>query len=132
MVRDEEIERIAIEEAKKYEISRGWQVESVESENRGFDLISRKPHPHDPKTFTDVRFIEVKGRAAIGEVALSANEYKTAERLKQDYWLYAVFNCGSTPELHPVRDPAKLGWEPIVKIDHYHTSAEAIIGAESR
>jgi hypothetical protein len=132
MVRDEEIERIAIKEATKYEISRGWQVESVESENRGFDLISRKPHPHDPKTFTDVRFIEVKGRAAIGEVALSANEYKTAERLKHDYWLYAVFNCGSTPELHPVRDPAKLGWEPIVKIDHYHTSAEAIIGAESQ
>ncbi len=32
MVRDEEIEGIAIEEAKKYEISRGWEVESVESE----------------------------------------------------------------------------------------------------
>jgi len=24
---------------------RGWQVQSVESENRGFDLISRRPHP---------------------------------------------------------------------------------------
>ena len=35
-------------------------VESVESDNRGFDLISRKPHPNDPKTFTDVRFIEVR------------------------------------------------------------------------
>ena len=45
MVRDEEIERIAIEEAKKYETSRGWEVESVEADNRGFDLISRKPHP---------------------------------------------------------------------------------------
>ncbi|MCU1304909.1 MAG: helicase domain protein [Candidatus Sulfotelmatobacter sp.] len=132
MVRDEEIEQIAIEEAKKYEISRGWEVESVESENRGFDLISRKPHPHDPKTFTDVRFIEVKGRVAVGEVALSANEYRTAERLKQDYWLYAVFNCGSKPELHPVQDPARLGWEPIVKIDHYHTSVEAILGAETK
>ena len=117
--------RIAIEEAKKYEISRGWEVESVEADNRGFDLISRKPHPHDPKTFTDVRFIEVKGRVVIGEVALSFNEYRTAERLKRDYWLYAVFNCGSKPELHPVQDPARLGWEPIVKIDHYHTSAEA-------
>jgi hypothetical protein len=132
MVRDEEIERIAIEEAKKYETSRGWEVESVEADNRGFDLISRKPHPHDPKTFTDVRFIEVKGRAVIGEVALSFNEYKTAERLKQDYWLYAVFNCGSKPELHSVQDPARLGWEPIVKIDHYHTSAEQIIGGESK
>jgi hypothetical protein len=95
-------------------------------------LISRKPHPHDAKTFTDVRFIEVKGRAAIGEVALSSNEYKTAERLKQDFWLYAVFNCGSNPELHPVRDPARLGWEPIVKIEHYQTSARAIIDAEAR
>jgi nanoRNase/pAp phosphatase (c-di-AMP/oligoRNAs hydrolase) len=63
---------------------------------------------------------------------LSFNEYKTAERLKQDYWLYAVFNCGSKPELHAVQDPARLGWEPIVKIDHYHTSAKAILGAESR
>ena len=132
MVRDEEIERIAVAEAIKYETNRGWQVESVEAENRGFDLISRKPHPHDPKTFTDVRFIEVKGRAATGELALSANEYKTAERLKQDYWLYVVFNCGSSPDIHVVQDPAKLGWEPIVKIEHYHTSAQAILGAEAK
>ena len=58
-----EIERIAVREAIKHEEARGWVVESVESENRGFDLISRKPHPHDPKTFVEVRFIEVKGRA---------------------------------------------------------------------
>lgn len=131
MVRDEEIERIAIEEATKYEIGRGWQVESVETENRGFDLISRKPHSHDPKTFTDVRFIEVKGRVSVGEIALSANEYKTAERLKQDYWLYAVFDCGSNPELHAVRDPARLGWQPIVKIEHYHISPSNILAGEA-
>ena len=39
-------------------------VESVEADNRGFDLISRRPHPEDPKTAIEVRFIEVKGRAA--------------------------------------------------------------------
>ncbi len=113
MVRDEEIERIAVEEAKRHEIARGWVVESVEADNRGFDLISRKPHPHDEKTFTDVRFIEVKGRAAVGEVALTANEYKTAERLKRDYWLYVVFNCGEKAALHAVQDPARLGWEHV-------------------
>lgn len=132
MVRDEEIERIAIEEAKRYEIARGWVVESVEADNRGFDLISRKPHPHDEKTFTDVRFIEVKGRAGIGEVALTANEYKTADRLKKDYWLYVFFNCCEKPEIHAVQDPARLGWEPIVKIEHYHTSPEAIFKAEAK
>ena len=129
MVRDDEIEHIAVLEATRHETERGWVVESVEADNRGFDLISRKPHPHDEKTFTDVRFIEVKGRVAIGEVALTANEYKTAERLKRDYWLYVVFNCGAAPELHAVQDPARLGWEPLVKIEHYHVSANRIIEA---
>jgi superfamily II DNA or RNA helicase len=131
MVRDDEIERIAVQEATRFETERGWVVESVEADNRGFDLISRKPHPHDEKTFTDVRFIEVKGRVAIGEVALSANEYKTADRLKRDYWLYVVFNCGATPQLHTVQDPSRLGWEPLVKIEHYHVGAAAIFGGTS-
>jgi hypothetical protein len=72
MVRDEEIERIAVQEAIRHETERGWVVEGVEKDNRGFDLISRKPHPHDAKTFTDVRFIEVKGRVAIGEIAVGS------------------------------------------------------------
>src|SRR5262249_14101751 len=92
MVRDEEIERIAVDAAVAYEEARGWQVVSVEEENRGFDLISRKPHPEDPQTAIEVRFIEVKGRATVAEIALTTNEYKTADRLKKDYWLYAVFN----------------------------------------
>ena len=132
MVRDDEIEHIAVLEATRHETERGWVVESVEADNRGFDLISRKPHPHDEKTFTDVRFIEVKGRVAIGEVALTANEYKTAERLKRDYWLYVVFNCGTAPELHAVQDPSRLGWEPLVKIEHYHVGAAAILGGTAR
>ena len=127
MVRDDEIEQIAIQAVTAYEEARGWRVESVEKDNRGFDLISRRPHPEDPQTAIEVRFIEVKGRAAVGEIALSANEYKTAERLKKDYWLYAAFNCGSKPEIHMVQDPVRLGWEPIVKIEHYHVGAEKIL-----
>jgi superfamily II DNA or RNA helicase len=129
MVRDEEIERIAVEAVIAYEEARGWQVESVEKDNRGFDLISRRPHPEDPQTAIEVRFIEVKGRAAIGEIALSSNEYKTAERLRKDFWLYAVFNCGSKPEIHIVQDPMRLGWEPIVSVEHYHVGANAILKA---
>jgi len=126
MVRDDEIENLAIEAVTAYEEDRGWIVESVETENRGFDLISRKPHPEDPKTFVEVRFIEVKGRAEYGEVALTTNEYRTAERLKKDYWLYVVFNCAKTAELHPIQDPARLGWKPLVKVEHYHLDAKSI------
>ncbi|MHC4402657.1 MAG: protein NO VEIN domain-containing protein [Planctomycetota bacterium] len=129
MVRDDEIERIAVEVAMKHERDRGWEVESVESENRGFDLISRRPHPEDPKTFIEVRFIEVKGRAGVGVVALSENEYRTAERLKNDYWLYAVFNCAGTPELHTIPDPASLGWQPIVTVEHYQLGPGTILAA---
>ncbi len=131
MVSDPEIERIAVEAVTKYEEARGWSVESVEKENRGFDLISRKPHPEDPETAIGVRFIEVKGRSHVGEVALTTNEYRTAERLKEDYWLYVVFNCASQPEVHLVQDPARLGWKPIVKVEHYHVGATEILKAQT-
>jgi SNF2 family DNA or RNA helicase len=130
MVKDDEIERIAVEAVKAHEEARGCVVESVEAENRGFDLISRRPHPEDPQTAIDVRFIEVKGRAEIGEVALSPNEYKTAERLKQDFWLYVVYSCGSKPEVHAIQDPVRLGWKPLVKLEHYHLDAKGILESE--
>jgi superfamily II DNA or RNA helicase len=129
MVRDEEIERIAVLAAIAYEEARGWEVVSVETENRGFDLISRKPHPEDPQTAIEVRFIEVKGRAALGEIALTTNEYKTAERLEKDYWLYVVFNCGTEPEVNLIRDPSRLGWKPVVKVEHYHITSNEITKA---
>jgi hypothetical protein len=127
MVRDDEIERIAVDAVIAFEQARGCEVESVEMDNRGFDLISRRPHPEDPKTAIDVRFIEVKGRAGVGEVALSGNEYRTAQRLKKDYWLYVVFNCAGTPAIHVVRDPAQLDWQAIVKIEHYQVKPQAIL-----
>ncbi|MEX1096131.1 MAG: DUF3883 domain-containing protein, partial [Planctomycetales bacterium] len=127
MVRDDEIERIAIRLAIEHEETRGWVVESVESENRGFDLISRRPHPEDPKTFIEVRFIEVKGRAGVGVVALSSNEYQTAQRLKADFWLYVAFNCGGTPQLHTIQNPARLGWQPVMAVEHYQVQPQSIL-----
>jgi hypothetical protein len=129
MVQDAEIEKIAVQAVIAHEEARGWKVQSVEQDNRGFDLISRRLHPEDPQTAIEVRFIEVKGRAGVGEIALSANEYKTAQRLKKDYWLYVVFNCSSKPEIHPVQNPSRLGWEPLMKIEHYYADATKILGA---
>ncbi len=58
------------------------------------------------------------------------NEYKTANRLKKDYWLYVVFNCSSTPELYIIQDPARLEWKPLVKVEHYHIGVNEILEAE--
>jgi len=129
MVRNDEIERLAVEAVTRHEEARGRQVESVERENRGFDLISRRPHPEDPQTAIEVRFIEVKGRAGVNDVALTTNEYKTAERLKHDYWLYVVFNCATKPEIHIVQNPVRLGWKPVVKVEQYHVGPNQILSA---
>ncbi len=132
MVRDDEIERIAVHAVIAHEEAQGRKVESVEAQNRGFDLISRRLHPEDAATAVEVRFIEVKGRAAVGDVALSTNEYKTAERLKNDYWLYVVYNCHTTLEIHVIHNPARLGWKPIVTVEQYAVGAPVILAAEEK
>lgn len=124
LVRDEQIERIAIAEAIRYEQARGWMVTSVEAEDKGFDLVSH--HPQNP---ADVRYIEVKGRAHVGLVSLSEHEYKTAYRLKADYWLYVVYNCATVPELFAIQDPARLRWEPMQGVIQYRVDAETILDA---
>lgn len=129
MVRDEEVERIAVQAVIAHEQAQGREVESVESQNKGFDLVSRLPHPEDPKTAMNVRFIEVKGRAGIGEIGLTTNEYKTAERLRDDYWLYVAYNCATKPEIHTIQNPARLAWEPVRIVEHYHVGAEKILNA---
>lgn len=126
MVSDVSIERRAVAEAIHYERSLGRMVESVESENRGFDLISRSRDPLNPQ----VRFIEVKGRASIGGIALTDNEYKTADRLKDDYWLYVVYNCATAPELHRVKDPTRMDWVSRIRIEHYLVNTESIMRFE--
>ena len=108
MVRDDAIDRIAMDAAIAYETARGWQVEELSADNKGFDLLSSKFGAGNADTPIDLRYIEVKGRANVGLVLLSQHEYNTAYRLKQDYWLYTVFNCATTPEVHTVCNPVHL------------------------
>ena len=88
---------------------KGGLWKALKKRTGDLDLISRKPHPHDDKTFIEVKFIEVKGRATIGEIAVTSNEYKTAERLHKDYWLYVVYNCAAKPEIHTIQRSGSAG-----------------------
>ena len=52
------------------------------------------------------RSIEVKGRAGVGDVELSENEWAKACNLRDRYWLYVVYDCASPhPRLLRVQDP---------------------------
>jgi len=71
----------------------------VASQNLGFDIRSTS------KDGEEIRYIEVKGRATDGAIALTPNEWVKADRLQEYYWLYVVNYCRSEPELHIIRDP---------------------------
>jgi hypothetical protein len=71
MRRSDEVEMAAMAHVEAYERWRGWRTEDVSDEARGYDILSHGPDD-------DVRYIEVKGRAGVGSVELSANEWLKA------------------------------------------------------
>jgi SNF2 family DNA or RNA helicase len=106
---DKEIEAIAMQKAWGYEESQGAIVKNVSTpqlardagltDYPGFDLLSKYP---DGKQLS----VEVKGRAEIGNVELTENEWVAACNLRERYWLYVVFNCASPyPRLLRIQDP---------------------------
>jgi len=99
MYRDDEIESIAMKIVLQYEMENGREPEDVSRDNLGFDIIS--------KNEKELRFIEVKGRAAFGGIALTPNEWIKAKRLKGDYWLYIVIDARTSPKLYIIQNPAE-------------------------
>lgn len=108
---DAEVEAIAMQVAASYEEALGASVRDVStpakaraaglSDSPGFDLLSI--HPTGAR-----RAIEVKGRAAVGDIDITENEWAKACNLREDYWLYTVFSCASQhPQIIRVRDPFK-------------------------
>jgi hypothetical protein len=106
---DQEIERIAMQVARAYEESLDARVDDVSTpelarlagfeKSPGFDLLSHRSN--DEK-----RCIEVKGRRAVGDIELTENEWAKAANLRQDYWLYTVYDCATAhPRLLRVQDP---------------------------
>jgi len=106
---DADVEAIAVQKARAFEEALGATVRDVSTPERalaaglgewpGFDLLSQRPTGEELA-------IEVKGRAAIGDVELSENEWIRACNHRDRYWLYVVFDCAkSFPMLRRVRDP---------------------------
>ncbi|HEV2120768.1 MAG TPA: helicase-related protein [Candidatus Bathyarchaeia archaeon] len=122
MQRDEEIERLGMEIAMRYEREAHREPEDVSKENLGFDIRSKEP---EGKT----RYVEVKARAGIGPVALTQNEWFKAQRLGNDYYLYAVWNAAKDPNAKPrvVQDPARnLKVEEKIEVVRYIIPASEI------
>jgi hypothetical protein len=107
--RDANVEQIAMDLAKAFEEAEGATVKFVHTpklaraaslpDHPGFDILSLRSSDQQ-------RCIEVKGRVGAGDVEVTDNEWARACNLRDDYWLYVVYHCGtSTPQLVRVRDP---------------------------
>jgi hypothetical protein len=106
---DANVEAVAMQETRAYEEARGATVHDVSKpagaraadleDHPGFDILAIDPNG-------ERRAIEVKGRAASGEVELTENEWIKACNLGPHYWLYVVYDCASPrPRLLRVQDP---------------------------
>jgi superfamily II DNA or RNA helicase/DNA-binding XRE family transcriptional regulator len=107
--RDDRIEAIAMQVAIAFEEANGATVKDVHTpefshtvglgDYPGFDLFSRYPDGNE-------RAIEVKGKAQVGDIIITDNEWAAACNLRQKYWLYVVYDCAtSSPNLLRVNDP---------------------------
>ncbi|MGC8744983.1 MAG: helicase-related protein [Verrucomicrobiia bacterium] len=99
MASNEEVEKKGMEIAMQFERSQEREPEDVSAENLGFDIRSKGKN--------EIRYIEVKARAASGDVALTPNELMKAKRLKQEYWLYIIENALVNPSLYIINNPAE-------------------------
>lgn len=124
MQTDEEVERMGMEIAMRFERENGRGPEDVSSEKLGFDIRSREKSGK-------IRYIEVKARANIGPVALTPNEWFKAQRLGDDYYLYVVWNVKSDPNTKPliIQNPAsKLQVEKKVEVVRFIVHRSEIEG----
>jgi len=119
---DSEVEARAMLVAMEYEKEKGRQVHDVHEKNFGYDLTSLDLNSGE------LRLIEVKSiGATTGSVLLTPNEKRVAEDRRDCYFLYVVTDCKSEPQLqNPIKDPARLQWHEVKKVDHYYLSIDAV------
>jgi len=99
-----EVEAVGMQVTMAYERQAGREPEDVSDKNYGYDV--RSTRYRDDGTI-EVRYIEVKGRARSGGIRLTANEWKMARKLGEDFWLYVITDAlGEAPQLRRINDPA--------------------------
>jgi superfamily II DNA or RNA helicase len=95
--RRRQIEEAGMKAALEHERRAGREPQDVSKEFKGYDILSRGAR--------ETRYIEVKAFATTGPLELTAHEWQMAKRLGQDYWIYAVENALSQPEVTEIQDP---------------------------
>lgn len=109
------IEMAAMNVVMEYERQSGREPVDVSKTGVGYDIRSEAPDG-------SVRYIEVKGHTATGDVTLYYTEWQTAHRMREEFFIYVVDHALTAPSLWIVQDPVGRGVEPTEKVVEYHVS----------
>ena len=110
------VELAAMKVAMDHEVLYGRTPVDVSKRGVGYDVRSEGPDG-------EVRYIEVKGHGATGDVVLYYTEWQMAHRMRKEFFIYEVNHALTEPELRIVRDPVGQGIEATERVVEYHVSA---------
>ncbi len=103
----------AMQVAMEYERNHGRFPADVSKTGVGYDVRSEGSNG-------EVRYIEVKGHASMGDVTLYYTEWQMAHRMGEEFFIYEVDHALTDPQLRIVRDPVGNGIEPTERVVEYH------------
>jgi hypothetical protein len=95
------IELAGMKAVIQYETEQLRTPTDVSLEFVGYDLKSTSNE--------EIRYIEVKAFENTGIVEMTENEWKTAQKLKDNYWLYVIENALNAPKkkIFTIRNPSE-------------------------
>ena len=110
------VEMAAMQVAIDYERAHGRAPEDVSKTGVGCDVRSVAPDGA-------VRYIEVKGHAATGDITLYYTEWQLAHRMREEFFIYEVDYALTKPEMRIVQDPVGKGVEATERVTEYRIRA---------
>ena len=108
-----------------YERTQGREPEDVSRTGVGCDIRSTS-------AAGSVRYIEVKGHAATGDVTLYYTEWQLAHRMREEFFIYEVDYATTAPALRIIQDPVGKGVRATERVTEYHIQAADLRARRNR
>ena len=113
------VEMAAMGVAMDYERAHGRTPQDVSKTGVGYDVRSEALDG-------EVRYVEVKGHAATGDVTLYYTEWQMAHRMRGEFFIYEVNHALTEPELWITQDPVGKGIEATERVVEYHIKSDEL------
>ncbi len=74
-----------------------------------------------------VETVRANGPAMIEAGVVGLRGSDVPEQFGMNQWLYGVAECHGEPRLEAIKDPARLPWHEVTKVDHDYLDVNAMM-----